>query len=81
MFIRKVLFYLCGMELRKAELKRGRPKKYFYEDLFLNDLFEVKFKVRGGVKTSANKWGATQEPVREFDIYTDGEKYYLKRIL
>ena len=69
------------MELKKVELKRGRPKKYFFETLSLNDTFEVQFKVRGGIKTAANKWGATQEPVREFDIYTDGEKFYLKRIV
>ena len=69
------------MDLKKAEGKVGRPKRYFFENLSLNDVFPVSEGSRGSLKTNANKWGATQEPVREFDIYTDGVKFYLKRIV
>lgn len=68
------------MELQKVELKRGAPRKYVYETLGMNETFPVTKPMRGTIKTSANKWGALQEPIREFDIYTDGEKYFLKRI-
>lgn len=75
-----MFLYLCGMELKKASKGIGRPKKYFFEDMSLNDTFPVTKGSRGSLKTNANKWGALQEPVREFDIYTDEVKYFLKRI-
>jgi hypothetical protein len=68
------------MELKKASSGPGRPKRYFFETLSVNDHFPVTKGSRGSIKTNANKWGRLQEPVREFDIYTDGVQFFLKRI-
>ena len=68
------------METVETLLKAGRPKKYPYAELEINQYFDIKKKDRYTISSSANVWGAKQTPARIFEWGNGENGFFVKRV-